>query len=389
MKFSVATNFQDDFIKKINKKEIYGIFGKLTSDFVGGGRSSYVLPSISKRKLQRHINEAHANGLQFNYLLNAACLGNREFTLRGQREIHKLLDWLEEMEVDSVTVAIPYLLKLVKKKYHRFKAYISLISNINNLGIAKYWEDLGADLITLKSSDLNRDFAMLRKIRKHIKCELQLIANNSCLSFCPFVSYHSVINSHASQSRDSSGGFIIDYCILNCKYIRLKDPVNFIRCDWIRPEDVHYYEEVGIDSLKIVDRTRLTDAVALAVDAYTKRRYDGNLADLIPSYQAKSFLRGKRKFGLALKYLMRPFSINFLLLKKLSKIPPGLDVYIDNRALDGFLEFFVQGKCIGQGACSECGYCYRVAEKVVKIDEGYRQETLKRYREVLDDIVGR
>lgn len=388
MKFTVATNFQPDFIKKINKKEVYEIFGKLTADYVGGGRASYVLPSISKQLVQQHIKEAHANGIQFNYLLNAACLGNREFTLQGQRKIRQLLDWLEKTGVDSLTVALPLLLELVKKRYPRFKTHISVYARINTLGIAKYWEDLGADLINLEPLRLNRNFEMLRKIRKNIKCSLQLVANNSCLCFCPFAGYHSVINSHASQSHDSCAGFIMDYCVLSCKYTRLKDPVNFIRSDWIRPEDIHYYEEVGIDSLKIVERTRLTESVALAVNAYTKRRYDGNLADLIPSYQAKSFLRGGKKIMLALKYLMRPFSINYLLLKKLSGIPPGLDVYIDNRALDGFLEFFVQDKCIGQGACNECGYCSRAAKKAVKIDEAYRQNMLKKYEEVLGDIIG-
>ncbi len=388
MKFTVATNFQDDFIEKINKKEVYEIFGKLNADFIGGGRPSRILPSISRKNLRQHIKEAHENGLEFNYLLNAACLGNREFTLQGQREIRKLLDWLEEIKVDSITVTLPYLLELIKKKYPRFKVHISAFAHINNLGNAKYWEDLGADFLTLDSHSLNHDLEILRKIRQHIKCGLQLIANGGCFHFCPFMMYHRVIDAHASQSGDNPGIFYMEYCILSCRYMRLKDPVNFIRADWIRPEDIHYYEEAGIDSLKITDRSYPTDSIALAVDAYTKRSYEGNLADLIPAYHPKSFLRGRRKFLLALRYLTRLFSINPFLVMKLSKVPLGLDVYIDNRALDGFLDFFVQGKCKGQGACDECGYCYEITKKAVKIDEGYRQEMLERWRKALDNILG-
>jgi len=386
MKFSVATNFQDDFIKKINKKEVYEIFGKLTADFIGGGRSSYILPGVSKEKLQRHVREAHENGLRFNYLLNAACLGNREFTVGGQRKIRQLLDWLGRIEIDSVTITMPYLLELIKKRYPRFKVHISLFADVDNLGSAKYWQELGADLITLYSPSLNRNFEILKKIRQHVKCKLQLIANNSCLCFCPFAIYHRTMNAHASQSHDRSGGYNIDYCFLSCKYLKLKDPVNFIRSDWIRPEDVHYYEEVGIDSLKIVDRSRFTDSIALAVDAYTKRKFNGNLADIIPCYRTETFLKGRKKLLLALKYLLRPLAVNFSLLMKLSRIPVGLNVYIDNRALDGFLEFFVQGKCIGQGACESCGYCYKVAEQAVKIDEEYRQQLLKKYSFFLDSL---
>ncbi len=388
MKFTVATNFQDDFIEKINKKEVYEIFGKLNADFIGGGRPSRILPSISRKKLRQHIREAHNNGLQFNYLLNAACLGNREFSLKGQREIHKLLGWLEEIEVDSVTVTVPYLLELIKKKYPRFKVCISAFAYINNLGKAKYWEDLGADLLNLESLYLNQDFEMLRKMRRYLRCELQLLVNGGCFRFCPFMLYHRVIDAHASQTCNGAGIFHMEYCILNCRYARLKDPVNFIRSDWIRPEDIHYYEEVGIDSLKIAERSYPTDSIALAVDAYTKRSYEGNLADLIPAYHPKSFLKGKRKFLLALKYLPRFFSINPFLVMKLSKVPLDLDVYVDNRALDGFLDFFVQGKCKGQGSCNECGYCYEITRKAVKIDEGYRQKMLERWREALDNILG-
>jgi len=384
MKFSVATNFEADFIEKINKKEVNEIFGKLAVDFIGGGRSSYILPFVSKHRLEQHIQEAHNNNLEFNYLLNAACLGNREFTPYGQRKIRELLDWLEGIKVDSVTVTIPYLVKLIKKRYPRLKVYASLMAHISSLGTAKYWEDLGVELITLDSPIINRDFQALKKIRQHIKCKLQLTANNSCLCFCPFYVYHPLFNAHASQPSAFSGGFCIDWCILICKYIKLNDPVNFIRSDWIRPEDVHYYEDVGIDSLKIVERTRLTEPLALAVDAYTKRAYQGNLADLIPAYQENTFLRGKRKLFLALKSLLKPFSLNLSLLKKFSSIPPGLDVYIDNRALDNFLEFFVNGNCKQQGVCEECGYCGKIAARAVKIDQDYRKKMVEKYKAVFD-----
>lgn len=386
MKYSVATNFQDDFIKKINKKEVYEIFGKLSSDFIGGGRSSYLLPNVSKRKIFNHIAEAHNNGLRFNYLLNAACLGNKEFTSKGQREIRKILDWLEGIEVDSITVALPYLLELVKKRYPKFKVKVSLFARIDNQGIARQWEELGADALILDSPNLNRNFEILKIIRKNVKCELELLANNNCLRSCPFGIYHSVVNSHASQSWSDFEGFVVDYCFLRCRYMRLQDPVNFIRSDWIRPEDVHYYEEAGIDYLKIVDRPKPTNLIVLAVDAYTNRRYDGNLAELISGYKSGSFINRRKKLFLLLKFIFRPFSFKFRLLKKLSEIPPGIDVYINNRALDGFLDFFIKGGCGQQGACSECRYCYTIAEKTVKIEEKYRQQMLEKYKAFFEEI---
>ncbi len=157
--------------------------------------------------------------------------------------------------------------------------------------------------------------------------------------------------------------------------------VNFIRSDWIRPEDLHYYEEIGIDYLKIVDRTKFSDTISLATDAYTNRSYNGNLADLIPTYSKEPFAK-KKKFFLGPDFILRPFAINVA--RESLKIKPGrIEVYIDNRKLDGFLEFFIQGKC--KQACNECNYCSNVAKQVVKIDDGYREKTLNKLKIILEN----
>lgn len=53
--FSVATNWDDNLISKIDvldsKHKVTETFGKLPSDFVGGGRPTYVLTSVSKKML--------------------------------------------------------------------------------------------------------------------------------------------------------------------------------------------------------------------------------------------------------------------------------------------------------------------------------------------------
>jgi len=295
LKFTVGTNWQDDLIPKVKKDSVSELYGKLADDFIGGGRPAFICDNPSKEKVRSHIKQAHQNGMEFNYLLSASCLGNKEFTTSGQKEIYQLLDWIIDMETDAVTVAIPYLLQLIKKRYPKLKVHISSFANVNTIERARYWEDMGADRINLDEFTLNRDFQLLRQIRNSVSCQLQLIANNGCLYNCPFVPYHGFTISHSSQSEDNSGGFLLDYCVLNCKYLRIANPVNFIRADWIRPEDLHFYEDVGIDSMKLVDRTRPTEAIALVVGAYDKREYNGNLMDLIPSLSKNSFFFGVNK----------------------------------------------------------------------------------------------
>jgi hypothetical protein len=38
------------------------------------------------------VDRVHEAGMEFNYLLNASCMGNREFTRAGQRALDEILD---------------------------------------------------------------------------------------------------------------------------------------------------------------------------------------------------------------------------------------------------------------------------------------------------------
>lgn len=386
MKFSVCTNFQDDLIPRLNKKEVQSLYGKLTSDFIGGGRASYMLPSVSRRQVRRHIEQAHKNGLGFNYLLNSACLGTREFTMSGQRKIRKLLDWIVDIGADSVTVAIPYLARLIKKSYPQLKINVSSFDYIDTVTKARYWQDLGADTIVLPPTLFNRDFAALKKFRKYIKCKLQLLANNVCMFGCQNVGQHRLSLSHGSQSEDLSQGYVLDFCALNCRYLRLLEPVNFIRADWIRPEDVRCYEEIGIDALKIIGRARSADFIIKAVDAYSKRDYHGNLLDIIAHPYGQRRPMTAKRFFRGLRYARRIFTFNPFYIRKMVRSFPHLEVYLDNKKLDGFIKYFVDGKCPGE-PCDGCSYCKDAADIALKIDENYRQRFLKIYKKRLDEIV--
>ena len=42
--------------------------------------------------------------------------------------------------------------------------------------------------------------------------------------------------------------------MLFCLDYRLREPVNYVRANWIRPEDLHHYESLGFHNFKIVER---------------------------------------------------------------------------------------------------------------------------------------
>jgi collagenase-like PrtC family protease len=387
VKFSIPANWQYDLIPLLPIGHIDELYGTLADDFLGGGRPSFMLTSITKKHFTRYLWELRNRGIGFNYLLNATCIGNREFTRQGQKQLRSLLDWLVGNKVGAITVSLPYLLEFAKKKYPFLRVYISTMAGVDSLQRAKYWESLGADRITLSAvSNASRNFALLRHIRNNIKCELQLIANLTCLRECPLSTYHSTMYSHASQPHHHSRGFLIDYCFLKCNYIKLKDPAEFIRSGWIRPEDLHYYEEIGFNRIKFANRDMSTENILKLLIAYSNRYYEGDLLSLFSDRSKQIYAKKYSNYPLKkLKYFFKPFSVNIFKFLELRELLDNSGLYVDNRALDGFLEFFIRGNCSPQ-SCENCNYCRDVASMAVKIDANKRQDLLDKYYYCLDNL---
>ncbi|MBJ6800971.1 U32 family peptidase [Geomonas propionica] len=397
MKFSVATNFEADLLPALEGYPVAELFGKLPSDSIGGGRASFMLAPLSKARFRAHVQDAARRGIGFNYLLNPACMDNREFVRKGQAELERLLCFVEECGVTSVTVSLPLLLPIIKKRHPRLKVRVGVYARVDCVAKAKFWEELGADCITLESIAINRDFTMLRSIRQAVGLELQLIANSNCLIFCPLSGQHMVNLSHASQRGHASRGFMIDYCALRCSALKLAEPSHYLRSEFIRPEDLKAYTDLGFDSFKILERGAPTAVLARRVRAYAEGRFDGNLLDLIQPYgYKKSSPRGGalldiRRFA---KFFFRPMAVRqtgLLRLKRLAEkrgLVAGLEwdpVFIDNSFLDGFLDGMREIDCRNSD-CSRCGYCEHWTRQAVRVDEGYRREMLQLYQEAFDDM---
>jgi collagenase-like PrtC family protease len=389
LKFSVATNWDDNLINEIEildqELKVSEVFGKLARDFVGGGRPAYALNEVSRRRAAGHIKLIQKTGRKFNYLLNATCLDNREFTRSGQREIRKLLSWLDSFGVDGITVANPYLGYLIKKEYPQFELSVSSYSAVDSIRKTKFWiEEIGANKITLRPSTMTRNFPLLRKIRSQTNGELQLLATQLCQYDCPLGIYHANFVSHASQDCHSLRGFGIDWCLINCRYKLLTHPEELIKASWIRPEDVVVYENIGIDSIKITDRVRTTQQIIFVLKPYLENKFDGNLADLLFSTTASNLT--ERKLILkGLRFFFHPLHVNVFKLAKLKGLFSEIKIYIDNRKLDGFLDYFLEGKC-KHDDCQKCGYCRNVAERAVKIDNAYKEKIDKNFKKIIESL---
>jgi collagenase-like PrtC family protease len=392
LKLSVAYSFQKNLIPELGRyPEVTEIFGKLLNDNIGGGRSSLTFQPVSKRNLIDSVNEAHKFKIKFNYLLNGSTLNGLEQTRSGQKKIHNQLEFLSKNCIDGVTVASPYLLRLIKKQYPCFETKISAFAAIDHPEKAKQWFDMGADVLCISAISCNRDFKKLEAIRNAVKCELQLIVNSTCLSNCSYELTHMNMLTNSSRAGDMNKGFCFDYCLIHCMGKRLSSPTKYIKSIWIRPEDLKQYEDIGYDSFKILERSSPAGLLLKRVKAYAERSFDGNLLELVAPI---ALIKKEQKAGFFHRMhmfykMIKPGKIKISSLVSYKKFMEGMiiddfsldksPIYIDNKHLNDFLSDFRKIGCSEIMDCKGCGFCDEVASRHVMVNAEYEKQMLDLY----------
>ncbi len=404
MKLSVAANYDLDLVPKLAEFPVVEVYGKFAADAVGGGRPSYMGTPLTRRNLAAYVAELDRHGIGFNYLLNSSCMGNREWSRAWQKRLLRLLDRLGGMGIRRFTVSTPYLLERIKAVVPEAYVKAGIYAQIDTPRRARFWRDLGADALTLESFSINRDFDTLRAIRAAVDsgsptpstacggpCELQLIANHPCLPNCPMQPYHQNGFAHSS---DGSRGLFIDYCFLSCTQKRLEDPSTLIKAGWIRPEDVGFYESLGYEHFKLLERGIPSAELLKRVEAYSRRRSGENLAELILPYGFRQTPR-KQRFWL-LRHFLRPGQIRpwklrplYTLLRKqgmlfsIEKNPFHIDA---GKIPAGFVNEFERRRC-SRLACEDCGYCEKIAAQAVTVDRAFQEGQLVQLRQARQGLI--
>jgi len=367
MKLLVPTNWDPNLILPLSRLEAdVQLYGVLPTSMIGsGGRGPDSIHMMEDQAVE-YIKQAHSAGLKFDYILNAPSMGNMEWDENIHQELLEHLRWITSIGVDSVTVTIPYLIELIKRQFPHLQVRVSTIAHVNSVARAKSFESLGADSITL-DINVNRDFTLLKAIRNSVNCELTILLNNLCLYQCPYEYYHHDSLGHASQSYNQLNGHYEDYCVIRCTLDRLLDTSQVIKCRWVRPEDIHIYEEIGMDMFKTSGRSMSTERILNGATAYSSRHYQGNLYDIL------NVITPKIEFG---NSALSGVQNNI--------IEPPPRFYIDNQALEGFLDFFRKQNCLS--GCAHCDYCQRIANKVIQFDRGEVDEYIAGLNEYLDNL---
>jgi collagenase-like PrtC family protease len=383
MEYTVACNWDPELIDRIDYPEVKSLFGAIPNAVISGGRPSHAIKNLTEAEIKSFIKRVHDKGWKFDYNINSTCLGNRETTLDGFKEIIKYVEWIVGLGADAVTIGNTNLINIVRKNFPNLKINVSTFLKVNNLPQAQRFEDLGVSAIML-SEHINRSFKLLKEIRSHVKCKLILIANVGCIYNCPNLFSHSVNISHNATTGGIQNVFTDSYNSY-CFQKRLEDPVELVKIRWIRPEDVTYYEDIGIDVLKILERFTSTNILAERVKAFHERKYKGNILEMLGQM-------AQRNDGDMSSSIMKDLNEEqrtkiFKYLGVFSSVLSDL-YYLDNSKLPpNFIDGFANRDC-DRLSCNACGYCRKIAQEAVNVIDKEKIATiLQNIHEVRNQIM--
>ncbi len=367
-----------DYAASMNVSELYG---QLSVDTFGGGRTPIGYPGIDEDNLKLAVQQAHRYNISFSYAMNFLSLANLEFNNTTQHMLLSFIDKLVDISIDSITIANPFLIHMVKSNFPNLKIGASVISDISCLEQIELFKLLGAQKIILSKS-LNKDVKTLNRILKSTNVEIQLVANDPCLQYCPFKAYHNLSNGFSSMKLLQNTKHL-SFCTLLCRKAFLEKPYKLIKATYIRPEDLDYYRKIGVSSFKLVDRKESSPWLKRTILAYFNETYDGNFADLCSFF---SPIKGKGEIDHNTE--LRELSIEEITsIESINKNKNNLRFkpFIDNQKFSKYIEPVLTLQC-RESDCEKCGICNKVFADIGFIDDKQRSIVLNNINLVLKAI---
>jgi collagenase-like PrtC family protease len=305
-----------------------------------------------------------------------------EMNRAGQKDMRKMIEHVLARGVDEITVSVRILLDMIRDIKPDMNVGVGFFAQIDNVQKVKQWEDAGASKLALYPS-VNRNFPMMEAIRKAVDCELQVFGTLTCLYNCHNATTCGNTIAHSTNSGESGDGQMLDHPLYNCQMEQLRHPELIVMSRWIRPEDLHIYRDIGMDELKITERFNKTDTLVMKVKAYVEEKFTGNLLDLFASFLFNKDLSMEPKNKLAMIRHLKKADFKPMFLPNYANAP---DIYMDGSKLEGFLEHFRKIDC-SITDCESCGYCRRMAEKALVIDEDKRGEMIREYESFFNEFL--
>lgn len=272
-KLSVGFNGDLELLEKMFNDKDNKIGTIYTGGYLQDISSGRYQHSDDKKMLEEIVKKVHDKGARIAITMNSPCNVPPLSEKKWWNNVKLYLKELDDMGVDTVIIAHPFIMNLAKENTNMTIA-ASIICDVNTPRGALYYENMGADII-VPSSSINYDIELLQNIKANLKkAKLALLVNEACLGNCPWRRFHQNALSHADRK-----GYDIDYA-MSCTSLYHDNPYLMLTNNVIRPEDLEKYLSIS-DMFKLVGRTTDADTLLKMIHAYSVGEYHGNLVEIV------------------------------------------------------------------------------------------------------------
>lgn len=220
----------------------------------------------------------HFPQIQRNLLFNALC--NIEDYHCSQPEfVDKYLTLIDEQvrhyQITSVTLVDIQLSYFIKKAFPQLKIHagVNLFAREpRQLDYLSYFDVINFD------REINRDLKAIKRLRQAAPQKaFKILLNEGCMPRCTNrIQCISKVSARTREINDQETYNICQTTFLDSPWTVLQSPV-------VRPEDLHHYQNLGIDYWKIATRITPTPMIAEILSGYINRSYINDYYYLIES----------------------------------------------------------------------------------------------------------
>lgn len=346
----VGCNFSNEFIDildSINSNHTYTkvneIYGSTSELSFLTARPLYRLPNVSRNEFREYVKRAKSKMIDFNYTLNANYIGDGKRILSEKKKIQEFISFLIDCGVSIITVSIPLIAELVRDIDEDIGIEVSTIAHIDTITQIRIWNERYNIVKVCGNLIKNREIGFLTSAAQYCNkndIKYSIIVNEFCgngslydkssATGCIYRDSCYMLHSinYNSSETDVNNGYPMARCIesRNSTCIWLK--MNFIR-----PEDLNLYNNIGINNFKVTGRTGSLNYLEKVITAYANGSWDGNVLEL---WKHLETIKSKDAYEYKPEY------------------------YIENKKLNGFLNYWFNNpnhKCSEEVCGETCCYC--------------------------------
>ncbi len=288
MKFQVGYQNERRFIDHLLKNsgcisEIYFPWGGFTT-----GRG-IVEGREQQKQLEADLRAFSESGIGLSLLLNGNCYGRNALSRKFFQTLGDTVDFIHsEYTLSGITTASPVIAKFIKTNFPFLDVRASVNMEIGTPEGVEYLED-HFDSFYLKR-EYNYDLQTMKRMRDFCRKrgrKMLILANSGCLNFCSARTFHDNLVAHQHETAEMDNAFAFHGACSTFLKKTEKRMQLLAKSNFIRPEDVHYYEDL-CDGMKLATRTNFNPLAV--VSAYFSGKWRGNLLDLTEPAHSEVFL---------------------------------------------------------------------------------------------------